>query len=185
MFRRARSRETTFDEITTTIASATMNRIFHCFHEITTTITSATMADNAYRFDTTSRLAQWRIDNLASCSYRKSDPFRIRRWNWRLVMEKNRNVFIKLFPELSSSNKDSPPIVSFVIRVVSSPGGRKALVHPEIRDKQLKNSEDFVWVLEVPLKGKFIIDLEFRDVKTASPNVILPPISSVNFKFFY
>ncbi|KAL8195616.1 hypothetical protein R6Q57_026019 [Mikania cordata] len=128
------------------------------------------MTDNAYRVDTTSRLAQWRIDNLASCSYRKSDPFKIGRWNWRLVLEKNRNLFIKLFPELSSSNKDSPPIVSFIIRVVSSLGGRKALVHPEIRDKQLKSSDDFVWALEVPLTGKFIIDLEFLDLKTASPN---------------
>ncbi|KAD6119891.1 hypothetical protein E3N88_11162 [Mikania micrantha] len=63
------------------------------------------------------RLAQWRIDNLASCSCRKSDPLRIGRWNWRLVLE---------FPELSSSNKDSPLIVSFIIRVVSSLGGRKA-----------------------------------------------------------
>ncbi|KAL8244212.1 hypothetical protein R6Q59_010470 [Mikania micrantha] len=51
----------------------------------------------------------------------------------------------------------------------------------EIRDKQLKSSEDFVWALEVPLTGKFITDLEFLDLKTASPNVILPPISSVNF----
>lgn len=128
------------------------------------------MTDNAYRVDTTSRLAQWRIDNLASCTYRKSDPFKIGKWNWRLVLEKNRGLFIKLYPEISSLTKDSPPIASFIIKVVSSLGGRKALVHPEIKDKQLKSSEDFVWALEVPLTGKFIIDLEFLDLKTASPN---------------
>ncbi|XP_076926296.1 BTB/POZ domain-containing protein At1g55760-like [Bidens hawaiensis] len=128
------------------------------------------MTDNAYRVDTTSRLAQWRIDNLASCTYRKSDPFKIGKWNWRLVIEKNRNLLIKLHPEITSSIKDGPPIASFIIRVVSLLGGRKALVHPEIRDKQLKASEDFVWALEVPLTGKFIIDLEFLDLKTASPN---------------
>lgn len=46
-------------------------------------------------------------------------------------------------------------------------------VTAEIRDKQLKGSEDFVWALEVPLTGKFIIDVEFLDLKTASLNVIL------------
>lgn len=126
--------------------------------------------DSAYRVDTTSRLAQWRIDNLASCTYRKSDPFKIGNWNWRLVLEKNRSLFIKLYPEITSYTKDNPPIASFIIRVVSSLGGRKALVHPEIRDKPLKSSEDFVWALEVPLAGKFIIDLEFLDLKIASPN---------------
>ncbi|KAL9997425.1 putative BTB/POZ domain-containing protein AtSIBP1 [Helianthus debilis subsp. tardiflorus] len=84
---------------------------------------------------------------------------------------------------MSSVNKDSPPIASFIIRVVSSLGGRKALVHPEIRDKQLKSSDDFVWALEVPLTGKFIIELEFLDLKAASPNVILPLISLVKFTF--
>ncbi|MBA0567485.1 hypothetical protein Golob_012219, partial [Gossypium lobatum] len=39
-----------------------------------------------------------------------------------------------------------------------------------IIDKQLKNNDDFVWPIEVPLTGKFIIDVEFLDLKTASPN---------------
>lgn len=141
-----------------------------CFHEITAALAFARMTDNAYRVDTTSRLAQWRIDNLASCTYRKSDPFKIGKWNWRLVLEKNRTLYIKLYPEITGLTKENPPIASFIIRVVSSLGGRKALVHPEIRDKQLKSSDDFVWALEVPLTGKFIIDLEFLDLKTASPN---------------
>lgn len=144
--------------------------IFDCIHEITAALAFARMSDSAYRVETTSRLAQWRIDNLASCTYRKSDPFKIGKWNWHLVVEKNRTLFIKLYPETSNLTKDNPPIASFVIRVVSSVGDRKALIHPEIKDKQLKNNEDFVWALEVPLTGKFIIDVEFRDLKTASPN---------------
>lgn len=55
---------------------------FDCIHEITTALVFSRMSDSAYRVDTTSRLAQWRIENLASCTYRKSDPFKIGKWNW-------------------------------------------------------------------------------------------------------
>ncbi|CAL1404760.1 unnamed protein product [Linum trigynum] len=128
------------------------------------------MNDSAYRVDTTSRLAQWRIDNLSSCSYRKSDPFKIGNWNWHLSVEKNRVLFVKLYPEISNLTRENPPIASFVIRVVCSAGGRKSLIHPEITDRQLKSNDDFVWAIEVPLTGKFIIDVEFLDLKTASPD---------------
>jgi hypothetical protein len=57
--------------------------IFDCIHEITAALAFARMSDSsAYSVETTSRLAQWRIDNLASCTYRKSDPFKIGKWNW-------------------------------------------------------------------------------------------------------
>ncbi|XVF03573.1 hypothetical protein REPUB_Repub05bG0005100 [Reevesia pubescens] len=128
------------------------------------------MSESAYRVETTSRLAQWRIDNIASCTYRKSDPFKIGKWNWHLSVEKNRVLYVKLYPEISNLTRDNPPIASFIIRVVCSAGDRKALTHPEITDKQLKNNEDFVWPIEVPLTGKFIVDVEFLDLKTASPN---------------
>ncbi|KAK3009630.1 hypothetical protein RJ639_015169 [Escallonia herrerae] len=127
------------------------------------------MSESAYRVETTSRLAQWRIENLASCTYRKSDPFKIGKWNWHLAVEKNRTLSIKLYPEISNLTRDNPPIASFIIRVVSSVGDRKTLAHPEITDRQLKNNDDFVWAIEVPLTGKFIIDVEFVDLKTASP----------------
>ncbi|XWS27682.1 hypothetical protein CRYUN_Cryun25bG0002300 [Craigia yunnanensis] len=128
------------------------------------------MSESAYRVATTARLAQWRIDNPASCTYRKSDPFKIGKWNWHLSVEKNRVLYVKLYPEISNITRDNPPIASFIIRVVCSAGDRKALTHPEITDKQLKNNDDFVWPIEVPLTGKFIIDVEFLDLKTASPN---------------
>lgn len=44
-------------------------------------------------------------------------------------------------------------------------------MHAEVTDKQLKNNEDFIWPIDVPLTGKFIIDVEFLDLKAASPNV--------------
>ncbi|XP_071694313.1 BTB/POZ domain-containing protein At1g55760-like [Rutidosis leptorrhynchoides] len=128
------------------------------------------MNDSEYRVDTVSRLAQWRIDTFGSSSYRKSDSFMIGNWNWHLVLEKRRNLVIKLFPEIPKSARDCPPIASFNIRVVSLLGGRKTFVHPEIKDKPLKSSVGFVWALEVPLTGRFIIDVEFLDLKIASPH---------------
>ncbi|KAJ7015406.1 hypothetical protein NC653_004648 [Populus alba x Populus x berolinensis] len=143
-------------------------RIFDCIHEITVALAFARMTDSsAYRVETTSRLAQWKIDNLASCTYRKSDPFKIGK---HLSVEKNRVLFVKLYPEISNLTRENPPIASFIIRVVSSAGDRKALTHPEVTDKQLKNNDDFVWAIDVPLTtGKFIIDVEFLDLKAASP----------------
>ncbi|KAL6544590.1 hypothetical protein OROMI_023452 [Orobanche minor] len=126
------------------------------------------MSESAYRVETTSRLAQWRIENLASCTYRKSDPFRIGKWNWHLSVEKNKTLFIKLYPEISNLTREYPPIASFTIKLVSSVGDRKCLVHPDVTDKQLKSNEDFIWAIEVPLTGKFIIDVEFLDLKIAS-----------------
>ncbi|XP_028752841.1 BTB/POZ domain-containing protein At1g55760 [Neltuma alba] len=127
------------------------------------------MGDPAYRVETTSRLAQWRIDNLTSCTYRKSDPFKIGMWNWHLVLEKNRGMFVRLYPEMSNLSREKPPIVSLILRVVNTCGDRKAMTHSEIKDKLIKPSEDFVWAIEAPLTGKFIIDVEFLDLKTASP----------------
>ncbi|KAH6821028.1 BTB/POZ domain-containing protein [Perilla frutescens var. hirtella] len=119
-------------------------------------------------------------------------------WLLHLSVEKSRSLFIKLYPEISNLTRDNPPIASFVIRVVSSVGDRKCSVHPgkscyfilnymkhscilsfrklyaqfchEVTDKKIKSNEDFIWSIEVPLTGKFIIDVEFLDLKTASPD---------------
>ncbi|KAK9152336.1 hypothetical protein Syun_010645 [Stephania yunnanensis] len=128
------------------------------------------MNESAYRVETTSRLAQWKIDTLSSCTYRKSDPFRIGNWNWHLTVEKNKVLYIKLYPVISNLTRESPPIASFVVRVFCSVGNRHTLIHPGVTDKQLKNIDDFVWSIETPLSGKFIIDVEFLDLKTTSPN---------------
>lgn len=124
----------------------------------------------AYQVDTTSRLAQWRIHNLPSSTFRKSDPFKIANWNWHLSVEKSKTLIIRLYPEASYLTRESPPIASFAIKVVCLAGDRKCFVHPEVTDKVLKSSEDFVWTIEAPLNGKFIIDIEFLDLKIAPPD---------------
>lgn len=37
---------------------------------------------------------------------------------------------VKLYPEVSSLSRENPPVASFVLRVVSSTGERKAFSHP-------------------------------------------------------
>ncbi|XP_027332586.1 BTB/POZ domain-containing protein At1g55760-like isoform X1 [Abrus precatorius] len=126
--------------------------------------------DSAYRVETTCRMARWTIHNLASSTYRKSDPFRIAMWNWHLSVEKNRVSCVKLYPEISNLTRDNPPIASFIVRLLTSVRDRKALAISEIKEKLLNNREGFVWEIEVPLPTKFIIDIEFLDLRTSSPN---------------
>nr|KYP73506.1 Protein maternal effect lethal 26 [Cajanus cajan] len=122
------------------------------------------MNDSTYKVETTCRLAQWTIHNLPSSTYRKSDPFKIATWNWHLSVEKNR---VSLYPELYRHN---PPIASFILRLLTSLPDRKPFARSEIKDKLLANTEGFVWILEAPLPAKFIIHVEFLDLKTATPN---------------
>jgi hypothetical protein len=64
-----------------------LDGIFDCIHEITVALSFPNrMSDSLYKVETTPRLAQWRIENLASCTYRKSDPFKIGNWNWSLSL---------------------------------------------------------------------------------------------------
>ncbi|KAK7277005.1 hypothetical protein RIF29_18154 [Crotalaria pallida] len=126
--------------------------------------------DSMYRVETTSRFTQWKIHNLASSTYRKSDPFKISIWNWYLSVERTRVSVVKLYPEISNLTKDNLPIASFIIRLLSSAGDHKALAHSEIKEKLLSNTEGFVWLIESPLPGKFIIDIEFLDLKISCPN---------------
>ncbi|XP_020583923.1 BTB/POZ domain-containing protein At1g55760-like [Phalaenopsis equestris] len=127
---------------------------------------SSGMSESAFRVETTPRLAQWRIETLSSFSYRKSDPFKIGLWNWYLTVERNKQLFVKLYPEPSSLTKEHPPIASFIIKLVSfAAPNLKTLVHPGVCDKQLKNSDDFIWAIDIFFTGKFIIDVEFLDLK--------------------
>ncbi|KAH7689104.1 speckle-type POZ protein [Dioscorea alata] len=129
------------------------------------------MNDSAYRVETAPRLAQWRVDAFSSASYRKSDPFRIGLWNWHLTVERNKHLLVKLYPEVSNLTREKPPIASFVIKLVStSSTNRKTIVHPVIFDKQLKSNDDFVWAVENFFGGRFIIDVEFLDLKIAPPS---------------
>lgn len=44
-------------------------------------------------------------------------------------------------------------------------------VHDAVYERLLRTSDDFVWPIDSALQGRFIIDVEFLDLKIYSPNV--------------
>ncbi|KAJ4831958.1 hypothetical protein Tsubulata_018822 [Turnera subulata] len=121
------------------------------------------------KVETISRLAQWRIDNFGPCSYKKSDPFKLGIWNWHLSIEKNRYLYVRLFPEPSRASKEQPPIARFVLRVSNAGANRRPYISP-IHERLLRTSEDFVWPVDSTFHGRFIIDVEFLDLKICPLN---------------
>uniref|UniRef100_A0A1D1XNC5 BTB/POZ domain-containing protein At1g21780 n=1 Tax=Anthurium amnicola TaxID=1678845 RepID=A0A1D1XNC5_9ARAE len=121
------------------------------------------------KVETISRLAQWRIESFGLCSYRRSDAFKVGIWNWFLSVEKNRYMYIRLFPEPSRLAKEQPPIARFVLRVTNVGPGRRPYISP-VHERLLRNSEDFVWPIDSTFHGKFIIDVEFLDLKISPLN---------------
>ncbi|XP_045802965.1 BTB/POZ domain-containing protein At1g21780-like [Trifolium pratense] len=120
------------------------------------------------KVETISRLAQWKIDNFGPCSYKKSDPFKLGIWNWYLSIERNRYLYIHLFPEPSRLSKEQPPIARFIIRVSntasSSSSSRKFYISP-VHERVLRTCDDFVWPVDTTFLGRLIIDVEFLDLK--------------------
>lgn len=48
-----------------------------------------------------------------------------------LSVEKNKQLYVKLFPEMCNLTRKHPPIASFNIKFVNvSPSSRKTVVHP-------------------------------------------------------
>ncbi|EEF48335.1 BTB/POZ domain-containing protein At1g21780 [Ricinus communis] len=125
------------------------------------------MADS--KVETISRLAQWRIDNFGPCSYKKSDPFKVGIWNWHLSVEKNRYLYVRLFPEPSRASKEQPPIARFVLRVSNAGANRRPYISP-VHERLLRNCDDFVWPVDSTFHGRFIIDVEFLDIKICALN---------------
>ncbi|XP_041014767.1 BTB/POZ domain-containing protein At1g21780-like [Juglans microcarpa x Juglans regia] len=120
------------------------------------------MADT--KVETISRLAQWKIENFSPCSFKKSDPFKIGIWNWQLSIEKNRLLYVRLFPEPSRLSKEQPPLARFVLRVSKTGANRMLYISP-IHERLLRTYEDFVWSVDSAFHGRFIIDVEFLDLK--------------------
>ncbi|XP_076919855.1 BTB/POZ domain-containing protein At1g21780-like [Bidens hawaiensis] len=116
------------------------------------------------KVETISRLAQWRIDNFGPCTLKRSEPFKIGIWNWQLSVEKNRYLYIRLFPEPSRLSKEQPPIAKFIIRVTAPGTNRRPYISP-IHERLLRTSEDFVWPVDSTFHGRFIIDVEFLDLQ--------------------
>ncbi|XP_038976074.1 BTB/POZ domain-containing protein At1g21780 [Phoenix dactylifera] len=121
------------------------------------------------KVETISRLAQWKIESFGPCSYRRSDAFKLGIWNWFLSVEKNRYMYIRLFPEPCRISKEQPPMARFVLRV-SNPGpGRRPYISP-VHERLLRTSDDFVWPIDSTFHGRFIIDVEFLDLKISPLN---------------
>ncbi|KAG1363178.1 BTB/POZ domain-containing protein [Cocos nucifera] len=121
------------------------------------------------KLETISRLAQWKIESFGPCSYRRSDAFKLGFWNWYLSVEKNRYMYIRLFPEPCRVSKEQPPIARFVLRV-SNPGpGRRSYISP-VHEKLLRTSEDFVWLIDSTFHGCLVVDVEFLDLKISPLN---------------
>lgn len=125
------------------------------------------MADS--KVETISRLAQWRIENFGPCTYKRSDPFKVGIWNWQLSIEKNRYLYIRLFPEPSRISKEQPPLAKFVLRVTTTGTNRRPYISP-IHERLLRTSDDFVWPVDSTFHGRFIIDVEFLDLKICPLN---------------
>ncbi|EPS73986.1 hypothetical protein M569_00766, partial [Genlisea aurea] len=127
------------------------------------------MADS--KVDTIARLAQWKIENFGLTSpYKRSDPFKMGLWNWHLTVERNRSIYIRLFPEQSRALKEQPPIARFVIRVTTSASTRRPYVSP-VHEKLLRTSEDFACPVDITAAtGRIIIDVEFLDLKICPLN---------------
>lgn len=121
------------------------------------------MSEPSIKVETTARLAQWKIDSLAANSFRRSDAFKVGLWNWHLSIERNRFLCIRLFPDLSKSPKEPPPIASFVLQLFNASGNHRL----PVSDKVLRKSEDFVWTVVTTFHGKFVILVEFLDLKVA------------------
>ncbi|GJV56912.1 BTB/POZ domain-containing protein-like protein [Tanacetum coccineum] len=121
---------------------------------------------NYSNFDTTSRLVQWRVDVPANLTPLKTPHFKIGESVWFLSLVKEQKLDITVVP---ISCDQGPPIVSFNMRLVSLEGGRRTLGRAEIRDKLLQLMETYTVRADVPLTRRFLTEVEFLDVKTASP----------------
>ncbi|XVF39317.1 hypothetical protein PTKIN_Ptkin01aG0024900 [Pterospermum kingtungense] len=116
------------------------------------------------KVETVSRLAQWRIDNFGPSTYKKSDPFKVGLWNWHMSIEKNRYLYIRLFPEPSRVSKEQPPFAKFILRVSNAGANRRLYISP-VHDRPLRTCDDFVWPVDTLFHGRFIIDVEFLDLR--------------------
>ncbi|KAL5669784.1 hypothetical protein ACJX0J_022005, partial [Zea mays] len=88
------------------------------------------------------------------------------------VERNNKQTCVKLFAENTSSlkNGSSAPIASFIAKlIVSLPPNQQTIVHPGIFDKQLKY-DGFVWTIDSTVTGRFVIEIEFLDLKVADPS---------------
>ncbi|KAK1263530.1 BTB/POZ domain-containing protein [Acorus gramineus] len=124
---------------------------------------------NDSKVETISRLAQWKIESFGPGTFRKSDSFKVGIWNWFLSVEKNRYMYIRLYPEPCRLSKEQPPMARFILRVCNVGGNRRPYISP-VHERLLRNSDDFVWPVDSSFHGRFTIDVEFLDLKISQLN---------------
>ncbi|KAL0360246.1 UNVERIFIED_CONTAM: BTB/POZ domain-containing protein [Sesamum radiatum] len=138
------------------------------------------------KVETIARLAQWKIESFGpTTAYKRSDPFKIGIWNWCLSVERNRSMCVRLFPELLGFPRSSrrlpdssyvspppPPIAdptflplsflsaAFIAKLRIS-SGFLLWIHERV----LRMSDDFACLVDINVQGRFIIDVEFLDLK--------------------
>ncbi|PIN16174.1 hypothetical protein CDL12_11186 [Handroanthus impetiginosus] len=126
------------------------------------------MADS--KVETIARLAQWKVESFGPTTpYKRSDPFKMGIWNWHLSVEKNRSVYIRLFPEPSRVSKEQPPIARFVLRVTTAGSNRRPYISP-IHERLLRTSDEFACPVDINFLGRFVVDVEFLDLKICPLN---------------
>ncbi|KAK7353208.1 hypothetical protein VNO80_18648 [Phaseolus coccineus] len=116
------------------------------------------------KVETLGRLARWKIDNLEPSFYKKSDPFKVGIWNWCFSVVRNRFLYIHIFPEPSPVSKNQPPFARFILRVSNAGSSRSFHISP-VQEKLLKTEDDFIWTVNTTFVGRYIIDVEFLDLK--------------------
>ncbi|OMO50136.1 BTB/POZ-like protein [Corchorus olitorius] len=128
------------------------------------------------KVETISRLAQWRIDNFGPCTYKKSDPFKVGLWNWIGVCLSvffaieflEQKCYLKsdcasqawaVFENENMEQNHSP----FIAKVGERDG--PCLLIYLVFERPLRTCDDFIWPVDSTLLGRFIIDVEFLDMK--------------------
>ncbi|XP_024523274.1 BTB/POZ domain-containing protein At1g21780 isoform X1 [Selaginella moellendorffii] len=117
-----------------------------------------------------SRLAQWRIDSLTPNLCWKSNNFKMGVWTWRLQIKKCGPLHVWLFKEHSDHPSEQVPTVAFVLRVLHGPGLRQ-VVQSQVNDKTFLTNEYHAWSVETAIHGKFVVEVEFIDMKCGSQAV--------------
>ncbi|KAH9618728.1 hypothetical protein KSS87_016906 [Heliosperma pusillum] len=116
------------------------------------------------KVETISRLAQWRIDNSSpSCSFKTSDPFPMGIWNWHLSIEKTRYPYVRLFP-VPSKDHHGTPFARFFIRLSNLSFPCKPFT-TSVQGRLLRNTDDFAWSVDTAFHSRFLIHVEFLDLK--------------------
>ncbi|KAG4210867.1 hypothetical protein ERO13_A02G072800v2 [Gossypium hirsutum] len=78
-------------------------------------------------------------------------------------------MYIRLFPEPSRVSKEQPPYAKFILRISNVGANRRLYISP-VHDRPLRTCDDFYWPVDSTFHGRFIIDVEFLDLRICPIN---------------